>query len=51
MIQEGPMQGLSGSFQEIQQLASGEMRAMVLIDLLGKLQKIQVPVATLSKLH
>lgn len=51
MIQEGPMKGLSGSFQEIQQQASGEMRAMVLIDLLGKLQKIQVPVATLSKLH
>ena len=51
MIQEGPMKGLSGSFQEIQQQASGEIRAMVLIDLLGKLQKIQVPVATLSKLH
>ena len=51
MIQEGPMKGLSGSFQEIQQQANGEMRAMVLIDLLGKLQKIQVPVATLSKLH
>ena len=51
MIQEGPMKGLSGSFQEIQQQASGEIRAMVLIDLLGKLQKIQVPVATLSKFH
>ena len=51
MIQEGPMKGLSGSFQEIQQQANGDMRAMVLIDLLGKLQKIQVPVATLSKLH
>ena len=51
MIQEGPMKGLSGSFQEIQLQASGEMRAMVLIDLLGKLQKIQVPVATLSKFH
>ena len=50
-IQEGPMKGLSGSFQEIQQQANGEIRAMVLIELLGKLQKIQVPVSNLSKLH
>lgn len=50
-IQEGPMKGLHGSFQEIQQQVNGEIRAMVLIELLGKLQKIQVPVSNLSKLH
>ena len=49
MIQEGPMKGLSGSFQEIQQQSNGEIRAMVLIELLGKLQKIQVPVASLIR--
>ena len=51
MIQEGPMKGLTGSFQAIQQQANGEIRAMVLIELLGKLQKIKVPVANLSKVH
>ena len=51
MIQEGPMKGLCGSFQAIQQQANGEIRAMVLIELLGKLQKIKVPVANLSKVH
>ena len=49
MIQEGPMKGLTGSFQEIQQQSNGEIRAMVLIELLGKLQKIQVPVASLVR--
>ena len=49
MIQEGPMKGLSGSFQEIQQQSNGEIRAMVLIELLGKLQKIQIPVSSLVK--
>ena len=48
-IQEGPMKGLSGSFQEIQQQSNGEMRAMVLIELLGKLQKIQIPVSSLTR--
>jgi len=49
MIQEGPMRGLTGSFQEIQRQTNGEVRAMVLIELLGKLQKIQVPVTSLVR--
>jgi transcriptional antiterminator RfaH len=49
MIQEGPMKGLSGTFQEIEQQSNGEIRAMVLIELLGKLQKIQVPVSSLIR--
>ena len=49
MIKEGPMKGLSGTFQEIEQQSNGEIRAMVLIELLGKLQKIQVPVSSLIR--
>jgi transcriptional antiterminator RfaH len=50
-IQAGPMKGFEATFQEILQQSNGEVRAMVLIDLLGKLQKIELPVSALAKIN
>ena len=49
VIKDGSMKGLNGSFQEIYRQPNGEHRALVLIDFLGKLQKIKVPVNSISK--
>jgi transcriptional antiterminator RfaH len=49
-IINGPFRGLDGSFVELLTNPSGESRAFVLIDILGKLQKIQLSVKDLQKI-
>ena len=47
-VLSGPFVGLSGFYQEMITLQSGEQRALLLIDLLGKVQKIQLPLSSLK---
>lgn len=42
LVQQGPFQGLSGVFQKLRTLPNGEARAMVLIELLGKPQLLEL---------
>lgn len=48
-ITEGPFAGLSAEFVALQQMPDGNMRALVLLELLSKLQKIAVPAAVLRQ--
>jgi len=42
-IQDGPFKGLEATFQKLLNEPSGESRAMILIDILGKAQDIKIP--------
>ena len=48
-LETGPFKGLNGYFQKMYTATSGEVRAMVLIDLLGKVQTLAVPIQSLKK--
>jgi transcriptional antiterminator RfaH len=42
-IQEGPFKGLEASFQKLLDEPSGESRALILIEILGKTQNLKIP--------
>ena len=46
-IQDGPLKGLGGLFQKVLQAGTGEKRALVLIEILGRAQSVRVPAAQL----
>ena len=48
-IKEGPFKSLEGSFQQLLKASSGESRAMLLIEILGKTQQIEVPTRHIQK--
>jgi len=48
-IMEGPFKSLEGNFQQLLETSSGESRAMLLIEMLGKTQQIKVPTSHISK--
>ncbi|RCS57438.1 transcription termination/antitermination NusG family protein [Parvibium lacunae] len=47
-IMAGPLKGLSGEYQGIVTAPSGEQRALLLIELLGKQQRVPLPLAQLK---
>ena len=47
-IRDGAFKGLDGNFQQLLENPSGELRALVLIDFLGKVQAIPIPVADIK---
>jgi len=49
-IKEGPFKGLVASFQKLLVEPSGESRALVLIDILGKLQNLKIPTQNLNNI-
>jgi len=49
-IIKGPFRGLQASFIDLLKNPSGDSRAFVLIDILGKLQKIQISVKNIQKI-
>lgn len=48
-IAEGALAGLGAEFVALKQMPDGEMRALVLLELLSKLQQIAVPVSVLRR--
>jgi len=50
-IKEGPFKSLEGNFQQLLKDSSGESRAMLLIEILGKTQHIKVPTSHIQKKH
>ena len=48
-IKEGPLRSLEGNFQQLLKDSSGESRAMLLIEILGKTQQIKVPTSHIQK--
>ena len=48
-IKEGPFKSLEGNFQQLLKDSSGESRAMLLIEILGKTQQIKVPTRHIQK--
>ena len=48
-IKEGPFKSLEGNFQQLLKDSSGESRAMLLIEILGKTQHIKVPMGHIQK--
>ena len=48
-IKGGPFKSLEGNFQQLLKDPSGESRAMLLIEILGKTQKIKVPMGHIQK--
>jgi len=49
-IKEGPFKNLDGDFLQLLKDSTGESRALLLIDILGKSQKIKVPMSHLQKI-
>jgi transcriptional antiterminator RfaH len=49
-ITKGPFTGLLGSFEKLQTLSNGEARALVLIEILGAVQRISLNLPHLKKL-
>lgn len=49
-IKEGPFQGFHGFYQHLTQQKSGEARAMLLLELLGRQQQIQVGLHQIEKI-
>lgn len=47
-VKSGPFKGLSGFFKQITSSQSGEMRALLLIELLGKQQSLEVPIGSIQ---
>ena len=50
-IQEGPFRGLEAFYVHITKTYSGESRALLLIEMLGKQQKISLPLGSLKAKH
>jgi transcriptional antiterminator RfaH len=48
-ITEGPFRGHEAFFKKLFQEPSGELRAMILIELFGKTQEIKIPVGAIKK--
>ena len=48
-IKDGPFKNLEGNFLELLKGTSGESRALLLIQILGKYQKIKVPIQLIQK--
>ena len=48
LITEGPFAGLAAEFCEIKKIDDGEVRALVLLEFLSKLQRLSLPVASLK---
>ena len=48
-IKDGPFKNLEGNFLELLKDTSGESRALLLMDILGKYQKIKVPIQLIQK--
>lgn len=48
-IKSGPFKGLSGFYQQITSHESGEVRALLLIELLGKKQHIEIPLEDIQR--
>ena len=46
-VKMGPFTGLEGFYQKLIQTSSGETRALLLIEVLGKLQRIAIPLTNL----
>jgi transcriptional antiterminator RfaH len=46
-VKAGPFTGLEGFYQKLIQTSSGETRALLLIEVLGKLQRIAIPLTNL----
>lgn len=49
-ITKGPFKGLSGFFQKLQTLPDGESRAILLVEILGSVQKLQIQLPHIKKL-
>jgi transcriptional antiterminator RfaH len=49
-ITQGPFKGLIGFFEKLQTLPDGLSRAMLLVELLGSVQKLQIQLPQLRKL-
>ena len=47
-IKSGPFKGLIGFYQDLISNQSGEVRALLLIELLGKSQKLDIPVSDIK---
>lgn len=48
-ITQGPFKGLLGFFQRLQTLPDGLARAMLLVEILGSVQKLQLPLPQLKR--
>jgi transcription antitermination factor NusG len=49
-ITQGPFKGFIGFFEKIQTLPDGLSRAMLLVEVLGSVQKLQIQLPQLRKL-
>jgi transcription antitermination factor NusG len=49
VITQGPFKGLSGFFEKLQTLPDGLTRALLLIEVLGSVQKLQIQLPQLKK--
>jgi transcriptional antiterminator RfaH len=49
-ITQGPFRGLTGFFDKLQTLPDGLSRAMLLVEVLGSVQKLQIQLPQLRKL-
>jgi len=50
-ITQGPFKGLIGFFEKLQTMPDGLSRAMLLVELLGSVQKLQIQLPQLRKLN
>ena len=50
-IQTGPFRGLQGDFQKLLHEPSGESRALIFIEILGKIQQIKLPIHQISLMN
>ncbi len=48
-ITRGPFKGLSGFFERLQTLPEGSVRAMLLVEILGSVQRLQLPLRQFKK--
>ncbi len=48
-ITQGPFKGLTGFFEKLQTLPDGLSRAMLLVEVLGSVQKLQIQLSQLKK--
>ncbi len=48
-ITRGPLKGLSGLFQKLQTMPEGSVRALLLVEILGSVQRLQIPLPQVKK--
>jgi hypothetical protein len=48
-ITQGPFKGLTGFFEKLQTLPDGLSRAMLLVEVLGSVQRLQIQLPQLKK--